>query len=171
MTSASGDYAVCRGPEPCHYGGQWIIAAAGSDNIELAGSIMRTFTCDPQLMKKITEDIHEFTNTVSGRKEIAESGYKADVLGRQNPVPVYVEVDDGIRLGRALKREGKPGNHKYEEMCRRFLADEQDFSDEKLRAAGLIDDGGQYRNGFENVTLFDTIQSVRAFVLRCQEKT
>ena len=96
VTSASGDYAVCRGPEPCHYGGQWIIAAAGSDNIELAGSIMRTLTCDPQLMKKITEDIHEFTNTVSGMKEIAESGYKADVLGRQNPVPVYVEVAEEL---------------------------------------------------------------------------
>lgn len=96
VTSASGDYAVCRGPEPCHYGGQWIIAAAGCDNIELAGSIMRTLTCDPQLMKKITEDIHEFTNTVSGMKEIAESGYKADVLGRQNPVPVYVEVAEEL---------------------------------------------------------------------------
>ena len=96
VTSASGDYAVCRGPEPCHYGGQWIIAAAGSDNIELAGSIMRTLTCDPQLMKKITEDIHEFTNTVSGMKEIAESGYKVDVLGRQNPVPVYVEVAEEL---------------------------------------------------------------------------
>ena len=96
VSSASGDYAVCRGPEPSHYGGQWIIAAAGSDNIELAGSIMRTLTCDPQLMKKITEDIHEFTNTVSGMKEIAESGYKADVLGRQNPVPVYVEVAEEL---------------------------------------------------------------------------
>ena len=96
VTSAAGDYAVCRGPEPCHYGGQWIIAAAGCDNIELAGSIMRTLTCDPQIMKKITEDIHELTNTVSGMKEIAESGYKADVLGGQNPIPVYVEVAEEL---------------------------------------------------------------------------
>ena len=96
VTSAAGDYAVCRGPEPCHYGGQWIIAAAGCDNIELAGSIMRTLTCDPQIMKKITEDIHEFTNTVSGMREIAESGYKADVLGGQNPIPVYVEVAEKL---------------------------------------------------------------------------
>ena len=92
VTSAAGDYAVCRGPEPCHYGGQWIIAAAGSDNTRLAGSIMRTLTCDAQIMKKIAQDIHEFTNTVSGMKEIGESDYKVDVLGRQNPVPVYVEV-------------------------------------------------------------------------------
>lgn len=52
-------------------------------------------------------------------------------------VPLYVEVDDGIRLERALKRERKPGNHKYEEMCRRFLADQKDFSEEKLSEAGI----------------------------------
>ncbi len=52
-------------------------------------------------------------------------------------VPLYVEVDDGLRLQRALKRELKPGNHKYEEMCRRFLADQKDFSEENLALAGI----------------------------------
>lgn len=89
--SATGDYAVCRGPEPSHYGGQWIIAAAGSDDTEMARSIMRTLTCDPEVMKKITTDIREFTNTVSGMTELAGSDYKAEVLGGQNPIPVYVE--------------------------------------------------------------------------------
>ena len=98
VTSASGDYAVCKGPEPFHYGGQWIIAAAGTDNRALAGSIMRKLTCDPQLMKKIAEDIHEFTNTVSGMTEIAESDYKVEVLGGQNPVPVYVEAAQALTL-------------------------------------------------------------------------
>lgn len=52
-------------------------------------------------------------------------------------IPLYVEVDDGIRLGRALKREKKPGNRRYEEMCRRFLADQKDFSEERLQEAGI----------------------------------
>ena len=89
--SASGDYAVCRGPEPSHYGGQWIIAARGCGNTELACSIMKTLTCDPEVMKKITKDIREFTNTVCGMTELAQSDYKAEVLGGQNPIPVYVE--------------------------------------------------------------------------------
>ena len=92
VESATDDYAVVKGPEPSHYGGQWIIAAAGSDNTELTASIMRALTCDSKIMKKIALDIHEFTNTVSGMKEIAESDYKADVLGGQNPVPIYLEV-------------------------------------------------------------------------------
>ena len=53
-------------------------------------------------------------------------------------VPLYIEVEDGIRLYRALKRERKPGNHRYEEMCRRFLADQKDFCEEKLRQAGIV---------------------------------
>ena len=57
--------------------------------------------------------------------------------GRELVIPVYVEVDDGIRLARALKRENKPGNHRYEEMCRRFLADQKDFSEENLHKAGI----------------------------------
>ncbi|MDO5557433.1 MAG: guanylate kinase [Clostridia bacterium] len=47
-------------------------------------------------------------------------------------IPVYVEIDDGIRLQRALKREQMQENPKYKEMCRRFLSDEQDFSEDKL---------------------------------------
>ena len=92
VQSAAGDYAVCRGPEPSHYGGQWIIASKDCGNTELARSIMKTLTCDPEVMKKITKDIREFTNTVSGMTELAQSDYKAEVLGGQNPIPVYVET-------------------------------------------------------------------------------
>ncbi len=60
-----------------------------------------------------------------------------DFYGPDYVIPLYIEVDDGIRLGRALKRENKPGNHRYEEMCRRFLADQKDFSEERLKDAGI----------------------------------
>ena len=53
-------------------------------------------------------------------------------FGEQTIVPIYIEVEDGIRLERALKREQKPENQKYKEMCRRFLADCEDFSEEKI---------------------------------------
>ena len=47
-------------------------------------------------------------------------------------VPVYIEGPDGIRLLRAVKREGKQKNPNYREVCRRYLADEDDFSEELL---------------------------------------
>ena len=57
-------------------------------------------------------------------------------FGDEQVLPVLVELDDGIRLQRALDRERKQKNPKYDEMCRRFLADSADFSEEKLREAG-----------------------------------
>lgn len=58
-------------------------------------------------------------------------------LGAEAVVPVYIEVDDRIRLLRAIKRESLETAPNYEEVCRRFLADSADFSAENLSAAGI----------------------------------
>ena len=52
-------------------------------------------------------------------------------------VHIYIEIDDGIRLERALKRERSQTRPKYKEMCRRFLADAEDFCEEKLMRLGI----------------------------------
>jgi len=57
--------------------------------------------------------------------------------GEENLFPVYIEVEDGERLKRALARELSQEKPKYAEMCRRFLADQKDFSEEKLLEAGI----------------------------------
>ena len=53
-------------------------------------------------------------------------------------VPIYIEVEDGLRLARAVERERTQKNPKYAELCRRFLADSIDFSEEKLIEAGIM---------------------------------
>ena len=60
-----------------------------------------------------------------------------DYFGSETVIPLYVEVEDGERLLRAIRRERKEAVPKYEELCRRFLADAADFSEEKLAAAGI----------------------------------
>ncbi len=60
-----------------------------------------------------------------------------DYFGAEHVCPIYIWVEDGERLSRALRRERKQEEPKYAEMCRRYLADEQDFSEEKLNAAGI----------------------------------
>ena len=60
-----------------------------------------------------------------------------DYFGSETVIPLYVEVEDGERLLRAIRRERKEPVPKYEELCRRFLADAADFSEEKLAAAGI----------------------------------
>ena len=57
--------------------------------------------------------------------------------GADKVLAVMIDLDDGERLQRALDRERAQGDPKYEEMCRRFLADAEDFSEEKLKSAGI----------------------------------
>ncbi|MBA4688673.1 MAG: guanylate kinase [Candidatus Galacturonibacter soehngenii] len=57
--------------------------------------------------------------------------------GNELIVPIYIEVEDGLRLERALTRERQQTFPKYEEMCRRFLADQKDFSEDKIVEAGI----------------------------------
>lgn len=60
-----------------------------------------------------------------------------DYYGEARVLPVYIEVEEALLLERALKRERKQERPDYREMCRRFLADAEDFSGEKLAAAGI----------------------------------
>lgn len=71
-------------------------------------------------------------------------------FGKEQLVPIYIYVDNGVRLQRALDRERSQDFPKYAELCRRFLSDEEDFSDEKLLSAGVI-------NQFENDNLEQVI--------------
>ena len=73
-------------------------------------------------------------------------------------VPVYIEVEDGERLNRALTRERQQEVPRYAEMCRRFLADTEDFSEEHLRAAGIKK---RYYNDDQKRCLDEIIEDIR----------
>lgn len=61
-----------------------------------------------------------------------------EYFGKECMLPIYIEVEDGLRLQRAIKREQEQDVPHYEEMCRRFLADSVDFSEENIRNAGIV---------------------------------
>lgn len=78
--------------------------------------------------------------------------------GQEAVIPVMIELDDGIRLQRALDREKSQAEPKYAEMCRRFLADETDFSDEKKKQAGI-------NRQFVNEDLEKCLDEIKAYML------
>ncbi len=80
-----------------------------------------------------------------------------DYYGAEALVPIYVEVEDGTRLERAIGRERKQAKPQYEEMCRRFLADAEDFSEEKLRRAGIT-------KRFVNTDLEQCLKEIETFI-------
>lgn len=58
-------------------------------------------------------------------------------FGAEVLVPIYIEVPDGIRLKRATEREEEQKTPNYREVCRRYLADEEDFAEENLKRLGI----------------------------------
>lgn len=74
-------------------------------------------------------------------------------FGKNKLVPVYIDLDDGIRLQRALERERKQEKPKYAEMCRRYLADAEDFSEENLNALNI-------NKRFNNLDLENVISEI-----------
>lgn len=59
-------------------------------------------------------------------------------FGKENIIPIYINLDDGTRLQRALDREKQQKNPNYNELCRRFLADNIDFSIEELNKNSIV---------------------------------
>ncbi len=82
-----------------------------------------------------------------------------EYFGKERVVPIYIEVEDGERLMRAITRERQQARPKYEELCRRFLADAADFSEEKLKAAGV-------EKRFYNRTLEETEDEIKAYIVK-----
>lgn len=96
-----------------------------------------------------------FIGTLESYEQI-RNYYGADVV-----VPIYIEVEDGMRLKRALHRERKQENPKYKELCRRFLADEEDFSEENLKKLEIQK---RYQNSDINICLYEIMQDVKVII-------
>ncbi len=82
-----------------------------------------------------------------------------DYFGKERMLPIMVELEDGTRLQRALDRERGQECPKYEEMCRRFLADSEDFSEEKIAEAGID-------RRFQNDDLHRCLDEIRLYLIR-----
>ena len=79
-------------------------------------------------------------------------------------VPIYIDVEKGERLYRAVIRERKSAHPKYEELCRRFLADEADFDEAHLKAVGLMKENGEIVNRIENRDLDETVNKIKEMI-------
>ena len=78
-------------------------------------------------------------------------------FGADKVLPIYIEIDDGERLQRALSRERSQKEPKYEEMCRRFLADCKDFSEDKIQEAGITK---RFQNESLDICLENIVQYI-----------
>ena len=83
--------------------------------------------------------------------------YGADVV-----IPICIEVEDGIRLKRAFNRERKQEYPKYAELCRRFLADDEDFSEKNYNKLEIYK---RYQNVDINICLLQIVNDIKAVIM------
>ena len=113
--------------------------------------VWKYFTLDDGQIDLTTDKKYLIIATLEAYKNYLKY-YGSDVV-----VPIYIEVEDSVRIHRALTREDAQETPKYAEMCRRFLADEQDFSEEKIIELGIEK---RYRNNELDACIREIIDDV-----------
>lgn len=80
-----------------------------------------------------------------------------DFYGKDKVVPILIDADGFDRLYRYLLREKQQEKPRYDEVCRRYLADEKDFSEEKIERLGI-------RKRFINDDLNACVAEVKEYI-------
>lgn len=125
---------------------------------------MRSYETVHGIWRYITLDDGQFASADSDYLIIGTlESYRMmqDYFGKERVVPIYITVEDGIRLERALGREKQQERPKYAELCRRFLADEEDFSEEKLKEAGIS-------TAFVNHSFCECLKEIKEYIKKCR---
>lgn len=121
---------------------------------QVVGGVWKYFTVDDEGIDLETDNYLAIGTLESYQGMI-------NYYGTDKVIPIYIEVSDDNRLERALKRERKQQKPNYNELCRRFMADSEDFSEENLKKAGIT-------RRFDNNGEPDIcIQEVVDFIKKC----
>ncbi|MDD6224178.1 MAG: guanylate kinase [bacterium] len=97
-------------------------------------------------------------NTLIGYQSLKKY-YGDDIV-----IPIYIEIEDEIRLQRAINRERSEKKPKFDELCRRFLKDQKDFNEENLQAANIT-------KRYRNYDLLDCIHKISSDIHTYLDKT
>lgn len=123
---------------------------------ETMHGVWKYFTADNEMVNLDREN-YAMIGTLQSFRAVRE------YYGAERVIPVYIEVEDGERLQRALDRERAQEIPKYGEMCRRFLADSQDFSEGEIEKAGI-------ERRFYNKDLKVCLEEITSYILAKEGK-
>ncbi len=107
------------------------------------------FTVDDGQFQETCEDIIMIGTLESYTK-------MKDYFGKR-VFPVFITLEDGERLLRAIRREQQQKTPVYAEVCRRFLADEKDFSPHHLQENNIV-------RTFENDQLGRCVTEIKEYI-------
>jgi hypothetical protein len=92
-----GDWAFTKGPQGFSWGGTWLVAAAGTDNISLVKSVFKKLTVDQDTLTAIAKDKGDFTNNIAVINKLAKDPkFGNKFLGGQNYYGLLVDSAKAI---------------------------------------------------------------------------
>lgn len=121
-----------------------------------ANGLWRYFTADDGQIDRKSNDNYFIIGTLAVYDSYVQK------FGAENVIPIYIEVKDGTRLHRALDREDLQDKPKYNELCRRFLSDSVDFSDENVNRVMKEHEF----NRVENIDIEKSVKAVEGIIER-----
>lgn len=84
----------------------------------------------------------------------------------EDVIPILLWVDDYNLILRSINREHGGSRDSLKEICRRFISDAEDYSDEKINASGI-----SKKNIVKNTeSLSSTVSKIKAIILRSTRK-
>ncbi|MDE6852995.1 MAG: ABC transporter substrate-binding protein [Lachnospiraceae bacterium] len=99
-----GKWRLCAGPQNFYWGGTWLCAANGTDNKTLVKTMIETMTADETVMTEIAKGKTEYVNNQNVVDALAsDEKFGSEVLGGQNPVPLFNEGVTKIDLSNLTK--------------------------------------------------------------------
>ncbi|WP_026656792.1 ABC transporter substrate-binding protein [Butyrivibrio sp. AE3003] len=85
-----GGWGATEGPQGFFWGGTWICAAQGTDNVSLVADIMKQLTTNKDIMLDIVAKDSDFVNNKPAMEEAAtKDEYAFAPLGGQNPLAMF----------------------------------------------------------------------------------
>lgn len=87
-----GMWRLCAGPQNFYWGGTWICAANGTDNKSLVKTFIETMTADETILTDIAKADSDYVNNQNVTASLVDDkSFGDDILGGQNPLPIFNE--------------------------------------------------------------------------------
>ncbi len=104
----AGDYNICEGPAPFHFGGTYLAVGNECHDKQLAALILRTLCCDTETMTKIGEETYDFVNNMEAIQVLIADGKGiAERKGDFNPLPTFDAVAKKVDVSNATVYDTK----------------------------------------------------------------
>ena len=141
----AGDYNICEGPAPYHWGGTYLTVGRECPDKSLAALFLKTICCDTEVMEKIEEDTFDFVNNKEAVAHLiaADIGI-SEICGDFNPLPTFDAVAGKVDVSKSTIYDAKFNGY-VDNVLPQFLeGDAEDKREAVERVKDQVSDAYNY---------------------------